>query len=105
MSWNGLLVLYAVVLAALAAFVLEAFAWRRFIRKPHLLNHEGRWTELEGLIRRELRAFRPFVKLFLRFKSPGVLEALYAALLYNLGRIDECLEMARKAALLARNYP
>jgi tetratricopeptide (TPR) repeat protein len=85
-------------------FFLDCKAWVRFVKRHHLLNHEGRWDDLEALHQKELRAFRPFVRLLIRFKSPGGLEVLIAGLLYQKGRAEEALRSAESAAAKSRGH-
>lgn len=91
------------ITALLLGFVWDCRSWTRFLRRYHELNHEGKWDELERLILREFSRFRPFAGPYLRFKSPGVLDALYASYLYERGRSQEALVSAEASVRKAGN--
>jgi len=86
-------------------FLVDCRLWVRFVHRRQKLEQEGKWEELEALIRRELRAFRPWIRLNIHFKSPGALEAIAALCLFQRGKLEESLRFAEAGALKSRRKP
>lgn len=90
-------------LVALGLWIIVDFkAWTRFVQRNHRLDHEGKWDELDALIRKELHAFRPWVRLMLHFKAPGVLEGIAAGFYFECGRTEDSLRFAQASFRKAR---
>jgi len=86
-------------------FVVDCKGWSRFLRRCRQLDHEGKWEELEAHFRSEFNAFRPWVRLFLRFKSPSSLDGLAAAFFFQRGLTEESLRFAESAVAKAVGRP
>src|SRR6185436_12196929 len=90
---------------ALALWVYVDFrSWLRFLRAYHRLSHEGRFDEVEARFQREFRSFRPWVRLVLHVRAPGVLDLLYALYLQQRGVLDESLRAAERALAKAGGH-
>src|SRR6185369_9803525 len=86
-------------------FLVDCRLWMRFVHRSQKLDHEGKWDELEALIRRELRAFRPWIRLNIYFKSPGLREAIAALCLFQRGKLEESLRFAEEGARRSGRKP
>jgi len=86
-------------------FTIDCRLWVRFVHRSHQLDHEGKWEELEALIRKELAACRPWIRLNIHFRSPGAREGMAALCLFQRGKIEESLRFAEIGVRKSQRKP